>query len=123
MAPEENGPGKGAELLFFCQAEDGIRDVAVTGVQTCALPISNRAHRALRRGATLRGYVRGTKPSGARISTVVSRGAGGDWRCQANGSMTTLSATQKNRSEERRVGKEWGVRWEGQDAERTSGTQ
>ena len=27
-------------LFFFCfQAEDGIRDVAVTGVQTCALPI------------------------------------------------------------------------------------
>src|SRR2546429_5202399 len=27
---------------FFFQAEDGIRDVAVTGVQTCALPISHR---------------------------------------------------------------------------------
>src|SRR2546429_7264566 len=26
--------------VFFCQAEAGIRDVAVTGVQTCALPIS-----------------------------------------------------------------------------------
>src|SRR2546429_7429276 len=26
--------------VFFFQAEDGIRDVAVTGVQTCALPIS-----------------------------------------------------------------------------------
>src|SRR2546429_9277655 len=26
-------------LIFFFQAEDGIRDVAVTGVQTCALPI------------------------------------------------------------------------------------
>jgi len=26
-------------LSFFFQAEDGIRDVAVTGVQTCALPI------------------------------------------------------------------------------------
>src|SRR2546422_9456525 len=28
---------------FFSQAEDGIRDVAVTGVQTCALPISDRS--------------------------------------------------------------------------------
>src|SRR2546422_2215182 len=28
-------------FFFFFQAEDGIRDVAVTGVQTCALPISN----------------------------------------------------------------------------------
>src|SRR2546429_7970130 len=29
--------------FFFFQAEDGIRDVAVTGVQTCALPISPAA--------------------------------------------------------------------------------
>src|SRR5258706_5539494 len=29
-------------LLFFFQAEDGIRDWSVTGVQTCALPISTR---------------------------------------------------------------------------------
>src|SRR5687768_17713327 len=28
-------------VFFFFQAEDGIRDVAVTGVQTCALPIFN----------------------------------------------------------------------------------
>ena len=28
-------------LLFFLQAEDGIRDHCVTGVQTCALPILN----------------------------------------------------------------------------------
>src|SRR2546422_7308782 len=30
-----------SSFFFFFQAEDGIRDVAVTGVQTCALPISN----------------------------------------------------------------------------------
>src|SRR2546429_2428609 len=30
-------------VFFFFQAEDGIRDVAVTGVQTCALPISTSA--------------------------------------------------------------------------------
>src|SRR5690606_39993235 len=35
---------------FFFQAEDGIRAFHVTGVQTCALPIS----RAARRGATTR---------------------------------------------------------------------
>src|SRR5207245_10681019 len=28
---------------FFFQAEDGIRDATVTGVQTCALPISRRS--------------------------------------------------------------------------------
>src|SRR5947209_17380491 len=27
-------------FIFFFQAEDGIRDIGVTGVQTCALPIS-----------------------------------------------------------------------------------
>src|SRR5256885_12029406 len=35
------GPGTG--IVFFFQAEDGIRDYKVTGVQTCALPISNLA--------------------------------------------------------------------------------
>src|SRR2546430_3335648 len=37
-------------FFFFFQAEDGIRDLTVTGVQTCALPISYRglyAHRDL----------------------------------------------------------------------------
>src|SRR5690606_21116669 len=29
--------------IFFFQAEDGIRDFHVTGVQTCALPISDRS--------------------------------------------------------------------------------
>ena len=28
-------------FFFFFQAEDGIRDIGVTGVQTCALPISH----------------------------------------------------------------------------------
>src|SRR6266705_6051222 len=32
-------------LLFFLQAEDGIRARTVTGVQTCALPISDQARR------------------------------------------------------------------------------
>src|SRR2546429_2139811 len=31
--------GSACFVFFFFQAEDGIRDVAVTGVQTCALPI------------------------------------------------------------------------------------
>src|SRR5436305_9777528 len=34
-------------VFFFFQADDGIRDADVTGVQTCALPISRR-HRLLR---------------------------------------------------------------------------
>src|SRR5712675_3241379 len=39
--------------FFVCQAEDGIRDVAVTGVQTCALPISGNSSSALARIATV----------------------------------------------------------------------
>src|SRR5258708_3893907 len=31
------------EIIFFFQAEDGIRDDLVTGVQTCALPICNES--------------------------------------------------------------------------------
>src|SRR5207253_4920141 len=40
-APRSPLPG----LLFFFQAEDGIRDGHVTGVQTCALPISMAMNR------------------------------------------------------------------------------
>src|SRR2546422_6120088 len=38
--------------FFFFQAEDGIRDVAVTGVQTCALPISSAKRRTCRPGSS-----------------------------------------------------------------------
>src|SRR2546430_2075044 len=36
-----------AYVFFFFQAEDGIRDLTVTGVQTCALPISGKARRGV----------------------------------------------------------------------------
>src|SRR3712207_2044459 len=35
----ENKSGYRSSVFFFFQAEDGIRDIGVTGVQTCALPI------------------------------------------------------------------------------------
>src|SRR5438876_3937284 len=45
IAAENRGYPEGADymikLFFFFQAEDGIRDGRVTGVQTCALPISS----------------------------------------------------------------------------------
>src|SRR5690348_17622490 len=44
-------------LFFFFQAEDGIRDGRVTGVQTCALPIYRRL--AAPRGADERGHAAG----------------------------------------------------------------
>src|SRR5690606_35223032 len=45
-------------FYFFFQAEDGIRDFHVTGVQTCALPISGERRRPDhgRRGLPRRGY-------------------------------------------------------------------
>src|SRR5687768_10042317 len=43
-------------VFFFFQAEDGIRDVAVTGVQTCALPIFALT---IKRGETLSATLRG----------------------------------------------------------------
>src|SRR5256885_9017642 len=36
------------DSVFFFQAEDGIRDYKVTGVQTCALPISSNRRRSAR---------------------------------------------------------------------------
>src|SRR5256885_15868873 len=51
-------------LFFFFQAEDGIRDYKVTGVQTCALPISG-----LTLGLVLPG--RGTGPGGAAAGPLV----------------------------------------------------
>ena len=43
------GGGWGVGVFFFFQAEDGIRDHCVTGVQTCALPISEREENPGRR--------------------------------------------------------------------------
>src|SRR5205807_4899101 len=39
LATLPTSPASGKWSLFFFQAEDGIRDYKVTGVQTCALPI------------------------------------------------------------------------------------
>src|SRR2546422_4583128 len=46
-------------MFFFFQAEDGIRDVAVTGVQTCALPIAGRGGGSDRARALGGGLARG----------------------------------------------------------------
>src|SRR5215475_4728025 len=63
--------------FFFFEAEDGIRDFHVTGVQTCALPISLRGRRRRRRG-TLRAGARGGRSRrcaarARRLRTVVRR--------------------------------------------------
>src|SRR5205823_12051657 len=72
-------------IFFFFQAEDGIRDKLVTGVQTCALPIWGWLRRRPwpRRAPRKRGP---TSPFCARTPLTASRA--------------------DSRSEERRVGKE-----------------
>ena len=74
--------------FFFFQAEDGIRDRLVTGVQTCALPIS---HSSL----TLRKADVDVKVSQADIEQLD----------------TVADQDKILRSEERRVGKECRSRW------------
>src|SRR5690349_24528342 len=68
-------------LFFFFQAEDGIRDLYVTGVQTCALPISS-----------------------ARSTRTLSDG-------EPAGRARSWCHRPRERSEERRVGKECRSRW------------
>src|SRR5258707_2480236 len=62
-------------LFFFFQAEDGIRDIGVTGVQTCALPISrSRRQRGGYEGAQ-RGVSRAARrgdPEQVRLTTTAS---------------------------------------------------
>src|SRR5215204_7058886 len=50
-------------FFFFFQAEDGIRDHCVTGVQTCALPISLKG---TARAAQLEGYTAAGKTGTAQ---------------------------------------------------------
>src|SRR5690349_13638192 len=79
--------------LFFL-AEDGIRALYVTGVQTCALPIWRRLRPARARPAARRSSPRfpGCRPAHPRAAQCVARRFSGA------------------RSEERRVGKECGFR-------------
>src|SRR5438876_6830320 len=55
-----------AMVAFFFQAEDGIRDGRVTGVQTCALPISFRSVTVAERIGDLYVVKSGLKP-GERV--------------------------------------------------------
>src|SRR5256884_3484853 len=96
-------------FFFFFQAEDGIRDVAVTGVQTCALPISGcrefarqfleahseRRHSGAAGGAPFLGAPRRHHGAFARAPEV----------------SPATPEQRRSRSEERRVGKECRSRW------------
>src|SRR5205085_3664381 len=92
------------------QAEDGIRDLTVTGVQTCALPIFQPVEP---RGSqsNSQSNVLGIKNGATNLSTesAAARAAsssGARSRAPAGCLKTVSGATRRRRSEERRVGKE-----------------
>src|SRR2546430_9658651 len=95
-----------APTFFFFQAEDGIRDLTVTGVQTCALPICAVRDRpggagVLRGG---RAAVAGLRGTAAQRHAPVELGRAPPGR-RGGGDLAV------QRSEERRVGKECRSRW------------
>src|SRR2546430_13520061 len=93
-------------MFFFFQAEDGIRDLTVTGVQTCALPISAGTGRpgGPERARAPARQEQSKSPRPRRI--VYQRQSGLGAR-----QLGDLSGTVEQRSEERRVGKECRSRW------------
>src|SRR5256885_9197151 len=94
-----------AYSFFFFQAEDGIRDYKVTGVQTCALPISARRRR---RAPSL-----GRRP---RDVGIILRGLAAVEHAviayDADAAEPhALGEARRGRSGERRVGEEGRSRW------------
>ena len=89
-------------FLFFFQAEDGIRDVAVTGVQTCALPISIQSVIQLGEVVLLQQY--------EHVKLLLHLN-GFVWYIASNSNPLCSSKETSLRSEERRVGKECRSRW------------
>src|SRR5258707_10843760 len=83
-------------FFFFFQAEDGIRDIGVTGVQTCALPICGGLRPDLYPGRRL--------PATEDLRDAARTRLGGGGGC-------SVRAGSGPRSEERRVGKECRSRW------------
>src|SRR5207248_8338466 len=95
-------------FFFFFQAEDGIRDRTVTGVQTCALPISDTASAACRAAmTTFLLFGRITTCDAAVLSMEIPTFRERQ-QIDVNGDAGTH---ERQRSEERRVGKEGRARW------------
>src|SRR3712207_8329505 len=95
-------------MIFFFQAEDGIRDIGVTGVQTCALPICFEVYSALLgRMAPLQ-----RRPDG-RLALRSPLDGLSDVRPHRGlaAVVLVLLGSTAYRSEERRVGKECRYRW------------
>src|SRR2546430_4374890 len=99
-------PVRSCVCFFFFQAEDGIRDLTVTGVQTCALPISLRGEEFP--GRSKLGYF---LPIQQHVENSVGlRGRVEDAPVLNQKHGASLGARDA-RSEERRVGKECRSRW------------
>src|SRR5690606_39396247 len=99
-------------FFFFFQAEDGIRDFHVTGVQTCALPISRRLasrHRDGGRGQPGRRHVSTVMLTTAATptTTMIERSTNGGSRRPKRAPIVDRKSVV--------VGKECGRRW-GPDA-------
>src|SRR5690606_41191743 len=97
----------------FFQAEDGIRDFHVTGVQTCALPISSSMGTAVPTTGHSRAARRVSRCSAPlfHFETGSPVPTGGQFRLgKASSAARTIFFARRTRSEERRVGKEWRAR-------------
>src|SRR5260221_10166283 len=94
--------------FFFFQAEDGIRDHCVTGVQTCALPIygdGSAQANEVQIAQGLQGFT-GFDPKNPSRATSVNQ-----TDPSAAAPISHEIAVGADRSEERRVGKECRSRW------------
>src|SRR5256885_6944991 len=93
--------------FFFFQAEDGIRDYKVTGVQTCALPISAETHRKAQ-------HLHVAQARGEVVSILVDHDQHAERDDECDDGLQESHAARaitSARSEERRVGKECRSRW------------
>src|SRR5690606_40380494 len=98
-------------IFFFFQAEDGIRDFHVTGVQTCALPICQLLPDSPV-AAQVRRFLLSAEESAAveqRLET--ARFTRFQERADYRGVLHSLKLGGAVRSEERRVGDEGRVGW------------
>src|SRR3712207_7180710 len=92
--------------VFFFQAEDGIRDIGVTGVQTCALPILVGNAQRL----TLEDYRRQFETNVFGVIRTLHETLPA--LMQSRGRFVIMGSVAGHlRSEERRVGKECRSRW------------
>src|SRR5216683_7114063 len=88
-------------FFFFFQAEDGIRDLIVTGVQTCALPISARrfaSASSVSSATRPRSTYAASSSSSASTPSARARAATGKIAATSGGLVSSLQAAEKGPS-------------------------